>query len=126
MIDWNSQGAWYLPEEIRLPSISDVGISQPTPDFAMFFTLNSFTEDDVDDLAPPDLHWCMSPDPDSQCFSFLFMKTDHRDADPQKAVNANLLSASQALFNMYQWVKRTEQEKDFFEDVRVFSIILNS
>ena len=120
MIDWNSQGPWYLSKEIRLPSISDVGISQPTPDFAMFFTLDSFTEDDIDDLTSSELHQCMFPD-----MTFLFMETDHKDTVPQKAVYANLLSASQALFNMYQWVKRTEQEKDFFEDVRVFSIILN-
>ena len=39
---------------------------------------------------------------------------------------ANLHNASQALYNMYQWMARAGEEEKFFKAVRVFSFVFNA
>ena len=126
IFDWNTEGQWSQPDETRLPSRADDIISLPKPDLAIFFTLQSFTGEDDSDPVPSDLEKCISPDGGDCCFPSLFMETKKAGADLQEAYMANLNSASQALYNMRTWMVHAGQEEKFFNDVRVFSIVLNA
>lgn len=127
IFDWNSEGQWSQPKDTRLPSRLDDDISLPKPDLAISFTLESFTgETDDSDPIPPDLKACLSPDGGDRCFPFLFMEVKKAGADLQDAYMANLHSASQALYNMYNWMVRAGQEQEFIDIVRVFTIVFNA
>lgn len=127
IFDWNTEGQWSQPKETRLPSREDDDISLPKPDLAISFTLTSFTgEEDDSDPVPPVLEKCISPDGGDRCFPFLFFEVKKAGADLQDAYTANLHSASQALYNIYNWMVRAGQEELFFETVRVFSLVFNA
>lgn len=127
VFDWNSEGQWIQPKDTRLPSREDDDISLPKPDLAISFTLKSFTgEVDDSDPVPPALEKCISPDGGDRCFPFLFFEVKKAGADLQEAYTANLHSASQALYNIYNWMVRAGQEDLFLEKVRVFSVVFNA
>jgi hypothetical protein len=127
IFDWNSEGQWSQPKDTRLPSREDDDISLPKPDLAISFTLKSFTGDvDDSDPIPADLEKCLSPDGGSRCFPFLFMEVKKAGADLQDAYIANLHSASQALYNMYNWMMQAGKEQEFFHKIRVFSLVFNA
>lgn len=127
IFDWNSEGQWSQPKDTRLPSREDDDISLPKPDLAISFTLKSFTgELDDSDPIPLELERCISPDGGDRCFPFLFFEVKKAGADLQDAYTANLHSASQALYNIYNWMVRTGEEESFFETVRVFSLVFNA
>ena len=126
VFDWNSESSWSQPEDSRLPSSKVDIISPPRPDLAMFFTLESFTGEVIDDPIPSELEKCISPDGGNRCFPFLFMEVKKADAELQDAYTANLHSASQALYNIYTWMVRLNQEERFYNDVRVFSLVFNA
>ncbi|KAF4627531.1 hypothetical protein G7Y89_g10625 [Cudoniella acicularis] len=127
IFDWNTKGQWSQPKDTRLPSREDDDISLPKPDLAISFTLNSFTvAEDESDPIPPDLTKCLSPDGGNRCFPFLFFEVKKAGADLQDAYTANLHSASQALYNIYSWMVRSDKEDIFLEQVRVFSVVFNA
>jgi hypothetical protein len=127
IFDWNSEGQWSQPKDTRLPSREDDDISLPKPDLAISFTLRSFTgEDDDSDPIPAELEKCISPDGGDRCFPFLFFEVKKAGADLQDAYTANLHSASQALYNIYNWMVRAGHEESFFNTVRVFSLVFNA
>lgn len=127
VFDWNAEGQWALPKDVRLPSREDDDITLPKPDLEISFTLRSFTgEEDDSDPIPPDLEKCISPDGGDRCFPFLFMEVKKAAADLQEAQLANLHTASQALYNIYLWMARTGKERSFFDHVRVFSFVFNA
>jgi hypothetical protein len=127
IFDWNTEGQWTQPKDTRLPSREDDDISLPKPDLAISFTLNSFTvAEDESDPIPPDLTKCLSPDGGNRCFPFLFFEVKKAGADLQDAYTANLHSASQALYNIYNWMVRADMEDIFLEEVRVFSVVFNA
>ncbi|KAH6678696.1 hypothetical protein B0J14DRAFT_583272 [Halenospora varia] len=127
IFDWNTEGQWSQPKETRLPSREDDDISLPKPDLAISFTLNSFiVAGDESDPIPPDLTKCLSPDGGNRCFPFLFFEVKKAGADLQDAYTANLHSASQALYNIYNWMVRSNREDIFLEEVRVFSVVFNA
>ena len=126
IFDWNSEGQWSQPDETRLPSTADDTISLPKPDLAIFFTLESFTGEEDSDPVPQDLEKCISPDGGDRCFPFLFMEVKKAGADLQEAYTTNLHSASQALYNIRTWMVRAGKEEQFFNDVRVFSLVFNA
>ena len=123
---WNSEGQWFQSVDTRLPSSRIDVISSPKPDLAIFFSKKSFTGKDIDDPIPSELDRCISPDGGNRCFPFLFMEAKKAGSDLQEAYTANLHSASQALYNIYAWMIRVNREDDFFNDVRVFSLVLNA
>ena len=127
IFDWNAEGQWSLPKDIRLPSRQDDDVTSPKPDLAISFTLQSFTgEEDDSDPIPQDLEKCISPDGGDRCFPFLFMEVKKAAASLQDAHQANLHTASQALYSMYLWMTRVGKEKAFFDHVRVFSFVFNA
>jgi hypothetical protein len=127
IFDWNTEGQWSQPKETRLPSREDDDISLPKPDLAISFTQNSFiVSEDESDPIPPDLTKCLSPDGGNRCFPFLFFEVKKAGADLQDAYTANLHSASQALYNIYNWMVRANMEDVFLEEVRVFSVVFNA
>lgn len=127
IFDWNTEGQWSQSKDTLLPSRNEGDITQPKPDLALSFTLKSFTvSKDNSDPIPPDLSKCISPDGGKRCFPFLFFEVKKAAADLQDAYISNLYSASQALYNIYHWMVRSEQEDIFFEKVRVFSVVFNA
>lgn len=127
IFDWNTEGLWSQPKDTLLPSREDDDISLPKPDLAISFTLGSFTlAEDESDPIPPDLAKCLSPDGGDRCFPFLFFEVKKAAADLQDAYTANLHSASQALYNIYNWMVRAQLEDEFLEKVRVFSVVFNA
>ena len=127
MFDWNTEGQWSQLSDTRIPSREDDDISQPKPDLAISFTLKSFTgaEDDSAPI-PAALEKCMAPDGVPRCFPFLFFEVKKAASDLQEAFLTNLHSASQALYNIYNWMIRANHEDKFFKEVRVFSIAFNA
>ena len=127
IFDWNTEGQWSQPKDTRLPSREDDDISLPKPDLAISFTLRSFTiSEDESDPIPPDLAKCISPDGGNRCFPFLFFEVKKAGADLQDAYTANLHSASQALYNIYNWMIHARQKDLFLEQVQVFLMIFNA
>jgi hypothetical protein len=127
IFDWNTEGQWSQPKDTRLPSREDDDISLPKPDLAISFALKSLTiAKDRSDPIPPDLAKCLFPDNGNRCFPFLFFEVKKAGADLQDAYTANLHSASQALYNIYNWMVRSGMEDIFLEEVRVFSVVFNA
>lgn len=127
MFDWNSKERWSQSENLHLFSTRSSGtlFLSPRPDFSISFTRNSLTGEDVDDPVPPDLEECLSPEGSHRCFPFLFLETNHKEADPILAFRTNLGTTALALKNIYEFMVRAEREEDFFKDVRVYSFVLN-
>jgi hypothetical protein len=59
-------------------------------------------------------------------YQFLFFEVKKAGTDLQDAYTANLHSASQALYNIYNWMDRSDNEDIFFKEVRVFSVVINA
>ena len=128
LFDWNTEGQWCLPKDNRLPSRkADDDITQPKPDLSISFTHASFIRGVGESAAfPTELEKCISPDGVRRCFPFLFMEVKKAAADLQDAYLANLHSASQALYSIYQWMVQAGQQDEFFEKICVFSIVFNA
>ncbi|KAL9096789.1 MAG: hypothetical protein Q9165_001277 [Trypethelium subeluteriae] len=127
IFDWNTEGQWSQPKDTRVPSREDDDLSLPKPDLAISFTRTSLTGDvDDSDPIPKDLEKCISPDGGDRCFPFLFMEVKKAAADLQAAFLPNLNNASQALYNMYLWMARAGHSDNFFNKIRVFSLVFNA
>lgn len=61
-----------------------------------------------------------------RCSPFFFFKAKKSTTSLKPVEDVNLHSASKALYNMYQWMRPTGIEQDFFTKVRVFSFALNA
>ncbi|KAI0904609.1 hypothetical protein F4823DRAFT_633865, partial [Ustulina deusta] len=132
LFDFNCEGLWSLPPASRLPSTNgpkDV-ITGPKPDLAIFFRFASLVgTDPFSESAsiPQELKSCINPDGHTlRCFPFIFVEAQKAFEGIQPAALANMHSASQALFNIWTWMKRAGQDEIFFKDVRVFSIAVNA
>ena len=69
MFDWNTEGQWSLPNDVKLLSRADDDISHPKPDFAISFTHGSFIHGVGKSAAfPQELEKCISPDDVRRCF----------------------------------------------------------
>jgi hypothetical protein len=128
MFDFNCEGHWSLQGNYPLPStqLNDT-ISGPKPDLAIFFKFGALIGRDAASPFPRMLQSCIWPDRYLQrCFPFVFIEAKRGFVDLEFAVYANMHSASQALFNIYQWMERAGRSDIFFRDVRVFSIAINA
>ncbi|RMZ83698.1 hypothetical protein DV738_g1093, partial [Chaetothyriales sp. CBS 135597] len=104
-------------------------ISQPKPDLALSFQRTAFTKDD--DLLdyPVELAKCLHPGVRGRerWFPFVFIEAKKDDNSLRDAFEKALYAASQGLFNIYQWMRlEARLEEQFFEHVRVFTIVLNN
>ncbi|KAI0965164.1 hypothetical protein F4678DRAFT_467829 [Xylaria arbuscula] len=61
-----------------------------------------------------------------RCFPFIFIEAKKGFYDLTPALMANMHSASQALFNIFVWMRVAGHKDEFFSDVRVFSIAINA
>ena len=126
MLDYNTEGTWSLPKEACLPSTLKNTVRMPKPDLAMSFKMSTLTVDeDGADPIPADLAHCLYPDGGFQCFPFLFMEVKKAGADLADAERDNLYNASQALYNIYQWMREASEQNEFFDKVRVLSFVFN-
>ncbi|KAI9657953.1 MAG: hypothetical protein M1821_002610 [Bathelium mastoideum] len=126
--DWNTEGQWRQPKETLIrPTKEGDEMTLPKPDLMISFTLESFSSGrDRSHPIPDDLEPCIFPDRDQRCFPFLFFEVKKAAADLVAAHRANLNNASQALYNIWQWMKRADQLTEFYEKVRVFTFVFNA
>jgi len=130
-----TESQWTLLDSNKLKSsIAKDRMSMPRPDLAISFSHNTLSyvktrSKSQNKLfsnarpAPTNIRDCLSPDSKgSRCFPFLFMEVKKNDATLKTAEYQNLNSASQALLNIYQWMKRAGETKVFFEKIRIFSL----
>ena len=120
LFHWSCGAKW---KTIRLPSSRVETVALPKPDLALSFTSDSFTGQSTDDPIPAKLEETISPENDDRCFPFFFMNL--MKGNVEEAYNSNLLTASQALYNIHSWMTLVKREQEFFEKVRVFSLMLN-
>ena len=123
---FNCEGQWKTPD-YPLPTSGPIGqISAPKPDLAVFFELESLTED-ISAPIPESISTCLRPDGGQwRCFPFLFMEVKRARHDLDLAEMSNAHNASQALYNMYIWMELAGEVEDFLQKVRVFTIVLNA
>ncbi|RMZ78444.1 hypothetical protein DV737_g3889, partial [Chaetothyriales sp. CBS 132003] len=103
-------------------------ISQPKPDLALSFQRSALINDDLLDY-PVELAKCLHPGVRGRerWFPFVFIEAKRDDNSLRDAFEKALHAASQALFNIYQWMRLVPRlEEQFFDNVRVFSIVLNN
>ncbi|KAI0967035.1 hypothetical protein F4678DRAFT_483390 [Xylaria arbuscula] len=130
LFDFNCEGQWSLQGMYPLPSTQgpDDKISGPKPDLAVFFNTEALLgSDGFSAPIPPSLESCIFPDNyPRRCFPFVFIEAKKAFQDITAAVYANMHSASQALFNIYTWMRKARQTDAFFQHVRLFSIAINA
>ena len=129
MFDYNTEGQWNQPKDVRIPSTKDDEVTQPKPDLMITFKRKSLTEN-ISAPIPTELESCISPDDNDlkRCFPFVFMEVKKAGSDLKEAYLANLHSAAQALYNIYLWMVRASDPNTeaFFQKVRVFSLVFNA
>ncbi|KAI1748248.1 hypothetical protein F4782DRAFT_517850 [Xylaria castorea] len=130
MFDFNCEGLWSLQGNYPLPSTGgpDDIITGPKPDLAIFFRFGSLVGADLTyQFIPKELKSCMNPDKHTpRCFPFIFIEAKKGFENIEPAVIANMHSASQALFNIYVWMNKANQDDAFFKHVRLFSVSINA
>ncbi|KAI1292692.1 hypothetical protein F5Y03DRAFT_375373 [Xylaria venustula] len=129
--DFNCEGAWSLRSSYyALPSTEKNTVPSPKPDLAIFCRFNSLVGRGPywkSTPIPDDLKLCMSPDGYIQrCFPFIFIEAKKGFHDLTPALMANMHSASQALFNIFVWMRAAGHQDKFFSDVRLFSVAINA
>jgi hypothetical protein len=125
---FNCEGQWKA-ETIHLVPVTGrmLEVTLPKPDLAIFFKLSALTGSSVWAPYPNEISRCLRPDGgDERCFPFFFMEVKRAADNLESAFRANLLSASQALYNIFIWMDRAGQQKDFFDHVRIFTMDLNA
>lgn len=120
---------WRIEKRLLIKATKDSSkITQPKPDLAISFHRDAFIESTLLEY-PIELGNCLHPGKRGRerWFPFLFMEAKREDSSLRAAFEKNLYSTSQALFNIFQWMRQVPRllEK-FFKDVRTFSIVLNN
>lgn len=103
-------------------------ITQPKPDLAISFQRSAFIDSTILDY-PIELGGCLHPGRKGRerWFPFLFLEAKREDNSLRDAFEKNLHSTSQALLNIFQWMRLDQTLlPQFFKDVRTFSIVLNN
>ena len=118
---WKSRGTSALPSTDPL----DDGISAPKPDLAIFFNHEALGSSSAP--IPHDIEESLRPEGHANlCFPFLFIETKKQSDTLILALEKNLHTANQALFNIFRWIKKAGELDDFFKNVRTFSIAMNA
>lgn len=109
-----------------------IQICQPKPDLAVAFTMTTLMPDETT-LSYPLLgglrgHMCPEGDKKSQkvrAFHFFSVEVKGKGATKEntEAENQNLNTASQALHNIYLFMKEADEVKLFMDRVRIFSAV---
>ncbi len=110
------------------PTRTKSKISQPKPDLALSFQRDALIDDDLLDY-PVELGRCLHPGNRGRerWFPFVFIEAKRDDNSLRDAFEKALHGASQALFNIHQWMRLVpELDEQFFTDVRTFTIVLNN
>jgi hypothetical protein len=128
LFSFNCEGQWKLLPDHRLPSTrTSEHMSLPKPDLAISFRLAALTGSDPWASYPSEIAGCLRPDgSEERCFPFFFIEVKRCADNLEAAFRANLYSASQALYNIFQWMSFVELHETFWEKVRVFSMDLNA
>ena len=131
----NCEGLWQTePLPLMRPyeteeELEDVRLHSPKPDLAVFFAGKAFgiPTEHVQFPVPTSMEKSIYPEGDMlRCFPFFFLEAKAREISLEQAEQKNLHSTSQALFNIHKWLRTANMETEFFRDVRVFSLVMNS
>ncbi|KAF2189117.1 hypothetical protein K469DRAFT_684366 [Zopfia rhizophila CBS 207.26] len=103
-----------------------VEIVEPVPDLAVAFrTISIKNEKYLPELRSLRTHMCPEGVVDDSCeraFPFFSVEVKGKRGDIEVAKKQNLITASQALYNMYLFIKETDYINVFFDQVRFFSV----
>ena len=121
------EGQWKSQGTSALPSINpkDIGLPAPKPDLAIFFHREALGPSLA--LIPDDIETSLQPEGhETLCFPFLFIEAKKKSDSLEPALDKNLHTANQALFNIFRWMEKAGKSDGFFENVRTISIALNA
>lgn len=131
-LDYVCESAWQcarMPRKDQGP----VEITQPKPDLAVAFKTTSLVPVfEVLDLGLLKSHMCpegAKEGKDDRAFHFFSMEVKGARAESENstiAVRQNFNTATQALHNIYLFMKKADDESTFFEKVRFYSAIATS
>ena len=127
MFIFSFEGQWESRGKSALPSINpdDKGITGPKPDLAIFFNIEALESDSAP--IPDDIETALRPEGNEPlCFPFLFIEVKKQDDALTPALEKNMHTANQALFNIFRWMQKAGRLDSFFQDVRTFSISFNA
>lgn len=68
----------------------------------------------------------MHPDGTTRCFLFLILEAKKGHNSLGEMGTKNVVTTSQALYNIYHWMDRAQMRAEFFTKVRVFSVVFNA
>ncbi len=121
MFCWNSEGLWSEQSGYWLPSLNKIRILKVKPDFVMIFTRDSFTPRGLFGIDEKLIQLiCPDNNRGKRCFPFLFFETNKIDAPLEEAYDTNMHHFSQALYNIYAWMKSARLEETFLKKCAYF------
>ena len=126
---WSSEPLPLMKPAEPDEQLDSLRLTNPKPDLAVFFTRKAFHDPRkrVQFKVPASLDKHIHPDRKIfRCFPFFFLEAKAKEISLQEAEHKNLYTTSQALFNIYQWMKEANMKNEFFRNVRVFSLVMNS
>ena len=127
MFIFRFEGQWKSQGTSALPSINpnDIGLPAPKPDLAIFFHREALGPSLA--LIPDDIETSLQPEGhETLCFPFLFIEAKKQSDTLVPALQKNLHTANQALFNIFRWMEKAGKSDGFFKNVRTISIALNA
>ena len=96
--------------------LKDIRISASRPDLVIFFNLEVLGSSSAP--IPYDIETSLLPEGHATpCFPFLFIKAKKQSDTLIPAFEKNLHTVSQALFNMFRWMKKAGELGSFFKNV---------
>ncbi|MCJ1473888.1 hypothetical protein MMC13_002543 [Lambiella insularis] len=129
-LDYTCESAWTCASMPRRNGDGRYRLAKPKPDIAVSFKLDAvMSEADIPMLGV--LRGCMCPESskkegsNDRAFTFFSMEVKDSQAKPGEPIanRQNFNTASQALFNIYQFMKKAGREEIFLEKVRFYSAV---
>lgn len=133
ILDYVCEVPWNCERMPRRRPVGSLETCKPKPDLAVAFKRSSLIGH-LEFTVLNRLRTTMCPETaedendDRRAFHFFSLEAKKPDANRGETLASlqNLNTATQALHNIYVFMKIAEQEQVFFDDVRVFSIVASS
>lgn len=132
MFTFDCEGQWKSAKEnpLPVPSGQDKNFgSGLKADLVLYYRFEVFAGRSYDSstAVPARLQKYAFPDGDTtRCFPLVYIEAKKGMHDLTYALYCNMHNASQALWNIYNWMREGQETRTFFDHVRVFSISLNA
>ena len=118
---WKTEGINGLPSTDPM----DNRIPAPKPDLAICFNRDVLGSSSAP--IPHDIKIFLRPEGHATlCFPFLFIEAKKKSDSLEPALEKNLHTANQALFNIFRWMEKAGNLDSFYLNVRTISIAINA